>query len=187
MLRVKTGGAAVAVEVWALPPAGLAAILLKEPPGLSIGKVKLIDGAEGGQIGGAVPRHADGAGHAREWRLRIVPRALAQRGGVGALHHHVVRVDVRDLQPPDRLAVVHVPAHRACEERDPLLVGAQLREHTSLGGRQRRPVELVQVAAELPLADLAVERSDRLLPDHRQHGVEHQQNACGDQNGRQSA
>ena len=32
------------VEVWALPPAGLAEVLLREPPGLSIGKVKLSDG-----------------------------------------------------------------------------------------------------------------------------------------------
>jgi gamma-glutamylcyclotransferase (GGCT)/AIG2-like uncharacterized protein YtfP len=46
MVRVKTGGIAVAVEVWAVPPAGLAALLLKEPPGLSIGKVKLADGSE---------------------------------------------------------------------------------------------------------------------------------------------
>ncbi len=46
MVRVKTGGVAVAVEVWAVPPAGLASILLKEPPGLSIGKVKLADGSE---------------------------------------------------------------------------------------------------------------------------------------------
>ena len=46
MVRVKTGGLSVAVEVWAVPPAGLASILLKEPPGLSIGKVKLADGSE---------------------------------------------------------------------------------------------------------------------------------------------
>jgi gamma-glutamylcyclotransferase (GGCT)/AIG2-like uncharacterized protein YtfP len=46
MVRVNAGGAAVAVEIWAVPPAGLAAILLKEPPGLSIGKVKLADGSE---------------------------------------------------------------------------------------------------------------------------------------------
>jgi hypothetical protein len=46
MLRVATGGVAVVVEVWAVPPAGLATILLQEPPGLSIGKVKLADGSE---------------------------------------------------------------------------------------------------------------------------------------------
>jgi len=46
MVRVKSGGVAVGVEVWAVPPTGLATILLKEPPGLSIGKVKLADGAE---------------------------------------------------------------------------------------------------------------------------------------------
>ena len=46
MLRVRSGGVAVAVEIWAVPPAGLATILLKEPPGLSIGKVTLTDGTE---------------------------------------------------------------------------------------------------------------------------------------------
>lgn len=46
MVRVKTGGVAVAAEVWAVPPEGLASILLKEPPGLSIGKVTLADGSE---------------------------------------------------------------------------------------------------------------------------------------------
>jgi hypothetical protein len=46
MLRVKAGGGAVAVEVWAVPPEGLASILSQEPPGLSIGKVKLADGSE---------------------------------------------------------------------------------------------------------------------------------------------
>ena len=44
MVRVREGGVAVAVEVWAVPPAGLAEVLLREPPGLSIGKVKLSDG-----------------------------------------------------------------------------------------------------------------------------------------------
>jgi gamma-glutamylcyclotransferase (GGCT)/AIG2-like uncharacterized protein YtfP len=46
MVRVSQGGVAVAVEVWAVSPAGLASILMKEPPGLSIGKVKLADGSE---------------------------------------------------------------------------------------------------------------------------------------------
>ena len=46
MIRVKSGGVAVAVEVWAVPRESLASILLAEPPGLSIGKVKLADGGE---------------------------------------------------------------------------------------------------------------------------------------------
>lgn len=46
MLRVSSGGAAISVEVWAVPSAGLATILLQEPPGLSIGKVRLLDGEE---------------------------------------------------------------------------------------------------------------------------------------------
>lgn len=46
MLRVREGGASIAVEVWDVPDAGLARILLQEPPGLSIGKVRLADGEE---------------------------------------------------------------------------------------------------------------------------------------------
>lgn len=44
MIRVKEGGNAIAVEVWRIPVASLGTILLQEPPGLSIGKVCLIDG-----------------------------------------------------------------------------------------------------------------------------------------------
>lgn len=44
MIRVAQGGAAIALEVWSVPPEGLASILLKEPPGLCIGKVELEDG-----------------------------------------------------------------------------------------------------------------------------------------------
>jgi len=46
MVRVPAGGISVAVEVWSVPPQGLALILLKEPPGLCIGKVSLLSGAE---------------------------------------------------------------------------------------------------------------------------------------------
>jgi hypothetical protein len=46
MQRVETDGAAIALEVWAVPRAGLATILLQEPPGLCIGKVRLSNGAE---------------------------------------------------------------------------------------------------------------------------------------------
>jgi hypothetical protein len=46
MIRVKSGGTAVAVEVWRISPAGLASVLRKEPPGLCVGKVVLADGEE---------------------------------------------------------------------------------------------------------------------------------------------
>jgi gamma-glutamylcyclotransferase (GGCT)/AIG2-like uncharacterized protein YtfP len=46
MIRVASGGRAIAVEVWAVPPSGLAQILLQEPPGLCIGKVRLANGQE---------------------------------------------------------------------------------------------------------------------------------------------
>jgi carbamate kinase len=46
MIRVSGGaGVAVAVEVWSVPAAGLAGILLNEPAGLAIGKVRLADGS----------------------------------------------------------------------------------------------------------------------------------------------
>jgi carbamate kinase len=46
MVRMTDGtGVPVAVEIWSVPPAGLAGILLKEPPGLTIGKVRLEDGS----------------------------------------------------------------------------------------------------------------------------------------------
>ena len=46
MVRVTDGsGVAVALELWSVPRAGLASILLQEPPGLAIGKVKLADGS----------------------------------------------------------------------------------------------------------------------------------------------
>ena len=46
MLRVASDGAAIALEVWDVPPAGIADILVKEPAGLCIGKVLLEDGSE---------------------------------------------------------------------------------------------------------------------------------------------
>jgi len=44
MMRTPGEGAAIAVEVWNVPLAGLAKVLLSEPPGLCIGKVALSDG-----------------------------------------------------------------------------------------------------------------------------------------------
>jgi hypothetical protein len=44
MVRVSSGGVAVSLEVWQVPPAGLVQVLLQEPPGLSIGKVTLAMG-----------------------------------------------------------------------------------------------------------------------------------------------
>ncbi|MDB9528487.1 glutamyl-tRNA amidotransferase [Oscillatoria sp. CS-180] len=46
MVRVSEGGVAIALEVWAISAAGLAQVLQQEPPGLTIGKVKLSSGEE---------------------------------------------------------------------------------------------------------------------------------------------
>lgn len=47
MIRVRPGtgpSTQVDVEVWEVPAAGLASVLLQEPEGLTVGKVKLADG-----------------------------------------------------------------------------------------------------------------------------------------------
>lgn len=46
MVRVATGGSAIALEIWSIPVTGLSQILQQEPPGLCIGKVLLADGEE---------------------------------------------------------------------------------------------------------------------------------------------
>jgi quercetin dioxygenase-like cupin family protein/gamma-glutamylcyclotransferase (GGCT)/AIG2-like uncharacterized protein YtfP len=46
MMRATTGGASISLEIWSVPSAALASILLKEPAGLSIGKVQIDDGEE---------------------------------------------------------------------------------------------------------------------------------------------
>lgn len=45
MMRTPGEGGKVALEIWDVPPAGLASVLLNEPPGLAIGKVVLEDGS----------------------------------------------------------------------------------------------------------------------------------------------
>ncbi|MEG1123329.1 MAG: glutamyl-tRNA amidotransferase [Citrobacter sp.] len=46
MIRVTEGGTHVALEIWSLPLASFADLLMSEPAGLAIGKVKLEDGSE---------------------------------------------------------------------------------------------------------------------------------------------
>jgi hypothetical protein len=45
MLRTPGEGTRVAVEIWDVPLAGLAQVLMNEPPGLAIGNVLLQDGS----------------------------------------------------------------------------------------------------------------------------------------------
>ena len=46
MMRVKEGGQSISVEIWAVPLEGLGIVLTQEPPGLCIGKVRLVEGEE---------------------------------------------------------------------------------------------------------------------------------------------
>jgi len=82
MIRVAAGGASVAVEVWAVPPAGLAHILQQEPPGLCIGKVTLADGEELLGVLGE-PALCEGQREITEhggWRAYIASRARHEEG-----------------------------------------------------------------------------------------------------------
>ena len=87
MVRVSEGGVAVAVEVWSVPPEGLAAVLLKEPPGLSIGKVKLSDGQEVLGVLGE-PMLCEGKREITSyggWRAYLASRGgLTSRGGLAS-------------------------------------------------------------------------------------------------------
>ncbi len=78
MVRVRAGGVPVDVEVWAVPPAGLATILQREPPGLSIGKVQLADGTE---VLGVLAEPILCEGQREITRFRGWRRYLAERGG----------------------------------------------------------------------------------------------------------
>jgi hypothetical protein len=46
MMKFKAGGTSIYVEIWSIPANNLAQILLQEPPGLCIGKIRLLDGEE---------------------------------------------------------------------------------------------------------------------------------------------
>jgi len=57
--------------VWDVPPAGLADVLIKEPPGLCIGKVTLEDGGEAlGVLGEPAGRTTRGSRRASRARCR---------------------------------------------------------------------------------------------------------------------
>jgi len=77
MQRVASGGVAVAVEVWELPLQGLGTILMNEPPGLSIGKVRLKDG---------------------EIVLGVLGEAIACESGKEITRHGGWRAYMRDLE-----------------------------------------------------------------------------------------
>lgn len=46
MMRTDTGGASIALEIYEISAQGLAQVLLKEPAGLCVGKIKLSSGDE---------------------------------------------------------------------------------------------------------------------------------------------
>ena len=82
MIGVAEGGAAIALEVWSVPAEGLASVLLQEPPGLCIGKVRLADGEETlGVL--AEPLLCAGKRDITEyggWRAYVAARAAQARG-----------------------------------------------------------------------------------------------------------
>lgn len=87
MLGVAHGGAAIAVEVWDVPAAGLATILLQEPPGLCIAKVRLADGEETLGVLGE-PALCEGMREITAyggWRAYLARHGASTAPGAGAL------------------------------------------------------------------------------------------------------
>jgi hypothetical protein len=81
MVRVTTGGAAIAVEVWDVPLAGLGIILTQEPPGLAIGKVKLANGEIVLGVIGEPLTVEDQLENYRVWRLaQLLPQPWLIQG-----------------------------------------------------------------------------------------------------------
>ena len=78
------GGVTVAVEVWSIPAPG-ATILLQEPPGLTVGKVKLADGSE---VLGVLGRRQRGRPRVRLLEFRqgdVQAAASANEGSVAPI------------------------------------------------------------------------------------------------------
>lgn len=83
MQRVASGGASIALEIWAIPGQHLVTILLQEPPGLSIGMVDLADAT---RVLGVLGEAYICAGHTEitswgGWRAY-----LEGRGGLASSH-----------------------------------------------------------------------------------------------------
>ncbi len=79
MIRMTDGtGVSVAVEIWSVPPAGLASILQKNT-GLTIGKVRLADGSIVLGVIGDRPRRGPKGGnlkHTGGWRAYIASEGV---------------------------------------------------------------------------------------------------------------
>ena len=46
MMKACSGGTEIHVEIWEVPVEGVVTIILKEPPGLCVGRITLVDGEE---------------------------------------------------------------------------------------------------------------------------------------------
>mgnify|MGYP000172582124 CR=1 FL=1 len=90
MIRVAQGGTQVALEIWALPLASFAELLMSEPAGLAIGKVKLADGSEVLGVLDAFAALLDGGVEA----FFLAGGQMLQRGHVAALHGGLRRAQV---------------------------------------------------------------------------------------------
>ena len=67
MIRQTSGGESIQVEIWSIPAAGFASLLLAEPPGLCIGKVRLADGTQTLGVLGE-PALCEGMREITEWK-----------------------------------------------------------------------------------------------------------------------
>ena len=82
MMRVAEGGVHVELELWKIPYAGLVRILMGEPPGLCVGKVRLENGEEVlGVLGEKflVDSHGQEITHHGGWRKYIASKEVIKQ------------------------------------------------------------------------------------------------------------
>jgi hypothetical protein len=113
-----------------------------------------------------------------------VARTLLQAAGIRALDNQEVRADAGDPDPAQGFPGHGMATLAAGQERDPAR-RAQRGQSIPVDQRQRAALVRQQALVDLALADLPDQRSERLLPEQRDDGVGHHQQAGDDQHGRE--
>src|SRR4029079_10031151 len=102
---------------------------------------------------------------------RVVPGALLEARGIGALDDDDVEADAVDQDPPDRMPGLDPLLEQAGEDAGALDVPADALEGGEVGGGRELALELGELVLGLFLLQRSVGRGDRLLPDERDRGI----------------
>lgn len=135
-----------------------------------------------GRIGGAVSGDADGRAVPGQRRRRVMPRARAQRLGVGSPGEDVPAPDGRQSDTPQGMTVSDTVDHRP---RAPI---ARARSRRLAGRRgHRRTLQRRQLTRQAVLMAARHQRADRLLPGERHRHIDDEQETADDSDGRGKA